>query len=158
MPRFSRSQNRQVDDMQRGVITVKPQTMTGGFLPLAALAPFAAAAGIPLASSAGKWIGKKLFGQGIRQAGAGILRAGERPIRAMHGGSSGGGFRAGDYKMASMAPLPNYQTGTSAGMQGGMLLNMPGVPETVKKAIRTIGTVGGKKKKSTKGCGSKKKH
>lgn len=149
MPRLTREQNRQLDQIQRQVVTLKPQTISGGFFPLAALAPFAAAAGIPLLSSAGKWIGQKIFGKGVRQAGAGILRSGERiPMR----GGAISAFRAGDMKMPSMMPMMNYKTGTMTGMQGGFIANLPDsiVPAKVKTAVKLLSTVGGKKKASRK--------
>lgn len=57
-----------------------PLSQVDGGFPWLALAPLLAAAATPLASSAGKWVGQKIFGQGIRQAGMsgqGILRAGD---------------------------------------------------------------------------------
>jgi hypothetical protein len=149
MPRLTREQNRQLDQIQRQVVTLKPQTVTGGFIPAAAI-PFIAAAATPLLSKGANWLGHKIFGNGIRQAGAGLLRSGEKaPPPLSRVSIKGGGkaaFRAGDLKMPSMMPLPSYRTGTQAGTTGGMLLNSPGVPETLKKAIRAVTTVGGKRK------------
>lgn len=48
----------------------------GGFIPLAAAAPFLAAAGLPILGSAGRWIGKKVFGSGLVRAGATRARGG----------------------------------------------------------------------------------
>ena len=105
-----------ISDIKKGYIMsksvmngVKPADVdkeVGGFA-FAPLLPFLAALGIPALSSAGKWIGKKLFGEGILRAGdrrgkgilqagargAGILRAGDmRPSISMRGA----GFRSGD--------------------------------------------------------------
>lgn len=49
----------------------------GGFLPAAAI-PLLAAAGVPLATSAGKWIGRKIFGQGVIRAGATRAQGGKK--------------------------------------------------------------------------------
>ena len=163
MPRNTREQNRMIDEAQRHVITVRPQTVSGGFLPAAAL-PFIAAAATPLISKGATWLGHKIFGNGILQsgarAGAGLLRAGDRMPRTMSGGSRSTHYRSGDYMMPSMMPIMNYRTGTSAGMQGGMLMNVPGLLDRVKDVISKITTLGGKKKKKTKGkgCCGKKKH
>lgn len=58
-----------------------PLSQVDGGFPFAALLPLAAAAGVPLAASLGKWAGKKIFGQGLRPAGAsmgmGLMRAGD---------------------------------------------------------------------------------
>ena len=160
MPRPTREQNKVIDQMQRGVVTLRPQTVTGGFFPLAALAPFAAALGVPIAASAGKWVGNKIFGTGIMQAGhgrgAGLLRAGERMAPSLKACGAGlrvrGGatnaFRAGDYKMPTMAPVMNHRTGTMTGMQGGFIANLPDsiVPPKIKNAIKMATSVGGKAK------------
>ena len=152
MPRLSRQQNRQMDEVQRHVITQKPMTITGegirgGFIPAAAI-PFIAAAATPLISKGAQWIGHKIFGNGILQSGAsrptglGIMRSGDRrPV--LQGGKSGH-FRSGDMMMPSMMPVMNYKSG--AGVQGGMLAQMPGLPEKVKNVVAKLSAIGGKKK------------
>ena len=132
MPRNTREQNRQIDNVQRHMITLKPQTVSGGFFPLAALAPFAAAIGLPIAASAGKWVGSKIFGTGVARAGA-------------HGGPVGSGiFRAGDYKMPASMPHPNY-------IRGGMLSVSDGLAQAIKQAsTRANGSKKKPYKKSTR--------
>ena len=107
----------------------------------------------------------------MNHAGMGILRAGERlPQRPVIQGSGladrlqrvgvepgkkhaprDPNYRAGDYKMSSMMPLPNYKTGTG-GIQGGMIAQMPGVPDKVKSVVAKLTALGGgsKKRKSKK--------
>ena len=162
MVRLSRESTSQLDEMRRHVITTRPATIQGGFFPLAALAPFAAALGIPMAASAGKWVGKKIFGEGVMITGERMpARIPVPPIQLpatnLVKGAGRSSYRSGDYKMPSMVPIPNHGTGTRTGMQGGMLLNAPGVPDSVKKAIRTIGTIGGKRKKKARKGSLKKK-
>jgi len=143
MPRLSEEELRRKDHIQRMVITQRPHTVVGGFWP--ALIPLLAAAGIPLAESAGKWVGKHVFGQGIMQAGAhghgaGILRSGEKMIpnpfakgptsglnlagagRHMHGGNTHhagrGHFRMGDSMMPATIPI-SYNNGRPTQHVGG---------------------------------------
>lgn len=164
MPRNTRAQNRQMDEVQRHVITQKPMTITGegirgGFIPAAAI-PFIAAAATPLISKGAQWIGHKIFGNGILQSGAsrpvgfGIMRSGDKrppsvgPDGVASNSSSAAGrhFRSGDIMMPSMIPVMNYKTGAPIGMSGGMLMNMPGVPDKVKSVVSKLVAVGGKKK------------
>jgi hypothetical protein len=165
MPRLSRDKLRAVEEQQRHVVTVRPATLAGGIGWAAAL-PFIAAAATPVLGSAGKWIGKKIFGKGVKQSGAGVLRSGDRisiqqprlpkmltgggplagplaPLARGSGRSPGGAvYRAGDYPLPSMAPLPHYKSSTTGGLPGAGMLS--GVLPTAVKAVSAT------KKKSTR--------
>lgn len=162
MPRLKREQLRSVEEQQRHVITTRPTTV-GGF-PFAAMLPFLAAAATPLITSGSKWVGKKIFGQGIQRAGAGagagLQRAGEKPTpivaRPIMFGK--GAYRSGDYPMPSMAPLPHHKSSTTRGLPGaGLSWNpMTGLlPNPIKTVVEKLTRKGkGKCKGKGKGKGT----
>lgn len=89
----------------------------GGF-PWLALAPFAAAAGMPIAKEVGEWVGRKITGKGIHQAGMvpvgqGILRSGDmlapqnRPLHLnpLIGSTKGGSILPGLDMLRAMTGL-----------------------------------------------------
>ena len=142
MPRLSREQLRNLEEQQRHVVTTRPMTV-GGF-PWAAALPFLAAAATPLLSSGAKWVGKKVFGQGLMRAGGGLQRAGERlpsslgtpfkttvapKIPIIYGR---GAYRAGDYPMPTMAPLPHHKSATTGGLPGAGVTSNP-LPVRVRR-------------------------
>jgi hypothetical protein len=146
MPRLSRDKLRAVEEQQRHVVTVRPATLAGGIGWAAAL-PFIAAAATPVLGSAGKWIGRKIFGKGVKQSGAGVLRSGDRisiqqPRLPKMLTGTGAVYRAGDYPLPSMAPLPHYKSSTTGGLPGAGMLS--GVLPTAVKAVSAT------KKKSTR--------
>jgi hypothetical protein len=111
MPRLSKEQLKKVESEQRRLMTVhnSMRDVSGGF-PWLAAAPFLAAASIPVLSSAGKWIGKKVFGHGLLRAGEHIPKGAglaERlqsahirkpPTSVKH-------HRAGDVPMPKLVPI-----------------------------------------------------
>lgn len=158
MPRPKREDLKRQEEMQRHVITMKPTTITGGF-PWLALAPLAAAAATPVLGSLGKWVGKKVFGEGVRQTGAGILRAGERappmPPPVMMKGTGKPSIRAGDLPMPKMTPIAAHHTGTRTGLQGGF--NPLGLLGALTNPVGALtGMLTGQGKKKRKGSSSMK--
>ena len=103
-----------VQDMaRRRVLYNRPETLEGGFLPLAALAPFAAAFGIPVAASAGKWVGKKVFGKGLRRSGRDILYGNKAmgPVATQGAGLSDKAYRSGLKMKAKPVKKINHRAG-----------------------------------------------
>lgn len=99
-------------------IRPEPAILQGGFPP--ALIPLIMAGATPLLSSGAKWLGNKLFpekGKGIRQAGAGILRSGDRAMpripppfnRPIVG--AGLASKLSEYKQLAMLNPRGYQAG-----------------------------------------------
>lgn len=138
----------------------EPAILQGGFPP--ALIPLIMAGATPLLSSGAKWLGNKLFpekksGAGIRQAGAGILRSGDRAMpripppfnRTIMG--AGLAEKLSDYKQLATLNTRGYQSGeipiskfnekphvmSDYQLKGGLFTNMEGVktprPKTTKK-------------------------
>lgn len=157
------SKQSKIDEARIALNAIRPQpyVMNGGFLPLAALAPLAMAAGLPLAGKAGSWLGHKIFGNGIKQAGAGILRAGDRSPCMQGKGINDrlwrvdrdpsketmlSNWRPGDF------PEPKYQLKPHvmyhSQLRGGLIANMPGVPQSIKSIAQKVSMLGGKKKKT----------
>ena len=125
MPRLSREQLRRAEDAQRAVITVRPTTVAGGFWPI-----LAAAAAVPIVTSASKWVGKKVFGHGI-------VRAGDK--HPIHGGSAK--YRSGDMPMPTLKALAHYRSNTTgglpgAGIQRAGLVSAGGKKKAPKKASK----------------------
>jgi len=94
---------------------VRPKMLdiSGGF-PWLAAAPFITAATIPVLNSAGKWVGKKIFGHGLVRAGERIPRgmglADNIAKAAVHPIPKGpiAHYRAGDIPMPKLMRLHHH--------------------------------------------------
>ncbi len=174
MRRPTRQELKRREDAQRNVITIKPATIAGGF-PWLALAPFAAAAATPVLGSLGKWVGKKVFGEGVLRSGDRVARQ-PMPSLPMKGAGqtrlsssskarlraatpSFAGLaqarRAGDLPQPAMVPLPHHNSPTRASTVGGFnplgaLLKAASDPMgALSNPLGLLGT-GRKKKKGSK--------
>ena len=158
MPRKTEQQLIEEGQRAKKVVTARPPVMTGGFA-FAPFLPFLAAAATPLLGSAGKWIGKKVFGEGLRPAGAvpggaGLQRAGEKPtivhplpkmppVKWM--GMGVRKHRAGDYPMPTMTPLCHAKSSTTGGLPGaGWMEDTMQAIEKITKTAKGKGCKGGK--------------